>query len=138
MGARGLAIFGIAAAFVAGCGGADFKNKPRPPVPLELTGVIQDNKVTVSPAKHLGAGPFVITISNQTDASHTVTLEGGQLQDRVGSVAPSDTIRIQKTLDPGSYQVKAGSQQAVTKEITPAVLDIGKERRDSNSDTLVP
>ena len=34
-------------------------------MPLELTGVIKDDAVTVSPSK-LGAGPVLITISNQT------------------------------------------------------------------------
>jgi hypothetical protein len=34
--------------------------------------------------------------------------------------------------------VRAGSEQAVPKEIEPAVLDIGTERQDSNSDLLLP
>jgi hypothetical protein len=133
-----VATVAIAAAFVAGCGGSDFKDESRAPVPLQLTGVIQNARVTVSPAKHLGAGPFVITISNQTDASHSVTLDGGQITDEVGSVAPNDTIQIRKTLDQGTYQVRAGSKQAVPKEIAPAVLDIGPERADSNNDLLLP
>ena len=52
--------------FVGCGGGSDFQNKPRPAVPVELTGVITDSKVTVSPNK-VGAGPIVITVSNQTD-----------------------------------------------------------------------
>jgi hypothetical protein len=66
-------------ALTVGCGGSDFKNKPRPPVPIQLTGVITDKNVTVSPAR-FGAGPVTLTISNQTQASHTVTLEGAPLQ----------------------------------------------------------
>jgi hypothetical protein len=128
----------IAAALVAGCGGSDFKDKPRPAVPLQLTGVIQNARLTISPARHLGAGPFVITIANQTDATHPVTLEGGQIDSEVGSVAPNDTIQIRKTLDPGTYQVRAGSSAAVTKEIEPATLDIGPQRSDSNNDLLLP
>jgi hypothetical protein len=34
--------------------------------------------------------------------------------------------------------VQAGSKRAVTKEIEPAVLEIGKERKASNSDVLLP
>jgi hypothetical protein len=139
MGARGgVAIVAIAAAFVAGCGESDFKNEPRAAVPLQLTGVIQSARVTISPARHLGAGPFVITISNQTDSTHPVTLEGGQIKAEIGSVAPDDTIEIRKTLDPGTYQVRAGSAKAVVKEIEPATLDIGPERADSNNDLLLP
>jgi hypothetical protein len=140
MGVRGgVSTVAIAAALVvAGCGGSDFKDKPRPAVPLQLTGVIQNARLTISPARHLGAGPFVITISNQTGTTHPVTLEGGQINAEIGSVAPSDTIEIRKTLDPGTYQVRAGSAKAVTKEIEPATLDIGPERADSNNDLLLP
>jgi hypothetical protein len=138
MGARGLAIFATAALFAAGCGDEDFENEPRPPVPLELTGVIHDDKVTVSPARNIGAGPFVITISNQTGRSKTITIEGETLMARAGSVAPTDTITITRTLEPGSYEVRAGSRRAVRREIAPAVLDIGEERRNSNSDLLLP
>ena len=97
---------------LAGCGGDDFKNEARAPIRLELTGVIQDDEVTVSPAK-LGAGPVAITISNQTDVAHSITLEGASTIDHAGPVQPGDTATIQKTLEPGSYEVKAGSEKAV-------------------------
>jgi len=45
---------------IAGCGGSDFKDKPRPPVPLEITGVITDKNVTVSPAKVPARGPVTL------------------------------------------------------------------------------
>jgi hypothetical protein len=136
---RGVAIFAaVAALTAAGCGEEDFENEPRPPVPMELTGVIQDDKVTVSPSRNIGAGPFVITISNQTDAEHTITLEGESIQEEVGPVAPLDTATIQRTLAPGTYEVKAGSMKAVPKEIAPASLDVGKERKNSNSELLLP
>ena len=127
----------IAAAIVAGCGDEDFKNEARAPIREALTGVIQDDKVTVSPSK-LGAGPVEITISNQTKADHTVTLEGESIVERQGPVAPGDTLTIQKTLTKGSYEVKAGSEKAVPREIRPAILKIGKERKNSNNDLLLP
>jgi hypothetical protein len=127
----------LAVVVLAGCGGEDFKNEARAPIRLELTGVIQDDAVTVSPAK-VGAGPVAITISNQTDAPHSITLEGASTVDRAGPVEPGDTAVIQKTLAPGSYEVKAGSEKAVPKEIRPAVLHIKKERKNSNNDVLLP
>jgi hypothetical protein len=127
----------LVAALLAGCGGEDFKNEARAPIREALTGVIQDDEVTVSPAK-LGAGPVEITISNQTDAPHSITLEGKSIIERAAPVQPGDTATIQKTLAPGSYQVKAGSKKAVRKEIRPAVLQIGKERKNSNNDVLLP
>src|SRR4051794_21150931 len=125
------------AALLAGCGGEDFKNEARAPIRLELSGVIQDDEVTVSPAK-LGAGPVAITISNQTDKAHSITLEGASTVDHAGPVQPGDTATIQKTLEPGSYEVKAGSEKAVKREIRPAVLQVGKSRKNSNNDVLLP
>ena len=135
-----MATVGAAAAaiLVAGCGSSDFKNTARPPVRLQLSGVIQKDKVTVSPTRDLGAGPFAITISNQTDDRHTVKIEGGSTTQPAQPVAPGDTVTINRTLDPGTYQVSAGSEQAVPKEIQPATLKIGSERPDSNSDLMQP
>ena len=127
----------LAVALLAGCGGEDFKNEARAPIRLELSGVIQDDEVTVQPAK-IGAGPVAITISNQTDAPHSVTIEGSSTIDRAGPVQPGATATIQKTLSPGSYEVKAGSEKAVKREIRPAVLKIGKSRKNSNNDVLLP
>jgi len=127
----------VLAVLIAACGDEDFKNEARAPIRVALTGVIQDDAVTVSPSK-VGAGPVEITISNQTDAAHSITLEGDSITEREGPVAPGDTTTIQKTLAPGSYQVKAGSTKAVVKEIRPAVLRIGKERQNSNNDLLLP
>jgi predicted component of type VI protein secretion system len=134
---RTCAALAIAAVLIAGCGGEDFKNEARAPIRVALTGVIQDDAVTVSPSK-VGAGPVEITISNQTDAARSITLEGDSITEREGPVAPGDTATIQKTLAPGSYEVKAGSTKAVVKEIRPAVLRIGKERKNSNNDLLLP
>ena len=56
---------GLAAAALlsAGCGGGKgFADKPRPPAPLMLSGVITSSGVTVSP-NHAGAGPLVIEVS---------------------------------------------------------------------------
>ncbi len=121
----------------AGCGDEDFANDPSPPVRVELTGVIQADRVSVSP-RRLGAGPIRITISNQTEDTHTVTLEGESLTRRSGNVSPGDTTTLQNTLVPGSYEVRAGSERAVAKEIEPATLRIGPERPASNNDLLLP
>jgi hypothetical protein len=134
---RACAGLAIAAALLAGCGKEDFKNEARAPIREALTGVIQDDAVTVSPSK-LGAGPVEITISNQTDARHSITLEGESVVERSGTVEPGDTTTIQKTLAPGSYEVKAGTAKAVRREIRPAILTIGKERKNSNNDLLLP
>ena len=130
--------------FVAtGCGEEDFKNEKRPPVPIELTGVIQEDKVTISPNgrdKKIGGGPFLIIISNQTEEAHTVTLEGDRVRERVGPINPLDTATIQKDLPQGVYEVRAGSDEAVPvqEQIRPAELRIGPRRDPSNNELLLP
>jgi hypothetical protein len=133
-----LLTFATAAILLAGCGEDDFENEARAPIRLELSGVVQPDRVTVSPTRDLGAGPFEITLSNQTDAAHTITLEGESIVERAGSVEPGDTLTIRRTLEPGSYELRAGSEQAMREEIEPAVLEIGSERENSNSDLLLP
>lgn len=129
---------GVLTALVVGCGGEDdFENKPRPPVPVQLTGVITDDEVTVSP-RRLGAGPVVLIVSNQTEQSHTITLEGEDIRETVGPVNPLDTAQIQRTLKPGSYEVKAGSEAAAPKEIAGATIDVGPPRPSSSNDVLLP
>jgi hypothetical protein len=137
MRARVVVSAGIATALIAGCGDEDFANDPRPPVPIELTGVVQDEAVTVSPAR-IGAGPVRITVSNQTRRRQSITLEGERTRTQVGPVDPLDTATIRSTLDPGLYEVSAGSAVAVPKEIRPALLRIGRERPSSSGDLLLP
>ncbi len=132
-----LLIAGTLFLLVVGCGEEDFENEPRPPVAIELTGVIQDDKVTVSPDE-VGAGPILITISNQSEDAHTVTLEGESVKERVGPINPEDTATIQKSLKQGTYEVRAGSAVATPKEIDPAKLTVGRQRKDSNDRLLLP
>ena len=129
---------GALAVLVAACGGEDdFENKPRPPVPVQLTGVITEDEVTISP-RRLGAGPVVLIVSNQTQQSHTITLEGEEIRETVGPVNPLDTAQIQRTLKPGKYEVKAGSEQAAPKEIAAGSIDVGPPRPSSSNDVLLP
>ena len=130
------------AVLAAGCGEDDFENNPRPAVADELTAVIQDDKVTVSPdgrgRRKVQAGPILITISNQSDEPHTVILEGEEVREETPEVNPLDTATLQKTLEEGSYEVRAGSEEAQRREIAPAVLVIEGERKSSNDELLLP
>lgn len=129
----------VAAGILAGCGGGqNFADKPRPPAPLYLNGVITSKGVNISPNR-AGAGPVVIQVSNQTQATHTLTLDGGNRAPvQSGTIAPTDVGMIKTTLKPGTYTVKAGSVQAVKRELAPARLVIGKPRPDSNDQVGLP
>jgi hypothetical protein len=131
---------GLAILAMNGCGGgSDFKNKPRPPVPIQLTGSINDREVSVQPDK-VGAGPVSLVIANLSSESHTVTIEGGphNTTEEVGPINPQDTARIQETLEQGTYTVKAGSNEAAIREISPATLRVGPKRPSSSGTVLLP
>jgi hypothetical protein len=127
---------GIGLLVLSGCGGDDFANKPRPALPVELTGVIEEKEVTISPDE-VGAGAVRITIANETTESHTVTLEGENVEERVGPINPQDAATINKTLTQGTYEVVAGSDQ-LGSDIAPGKLVIGPERPPSNDQLLQP
>ena len=128
----------LAVASFAGCGGSDFKNKLRPPVPIQLTSVITDKNITVSPSR-FGAGPVTLVISNQTQQSHSITLEPAPLNKQAGStqtvgpINPLDTANIQQNLTQGKWVVKVSSGS-----IKPATLIVGPKRKSSSSDLLLP
>src|SRR4051812_9223828 len=117
----------VAALPVAGCGGGDdFKNKPRPPAPIQLSGVINDSTVSVEP-RRVGAGPVTLVSAILSGQSSSVTLEGGprDTREQVGPCSPQDTGTIQETLQQGTYTVKAGSGRAAARAISPATLEVG-------------
>jgi len=135
---RAVSILFAGSVLVAGCGGDDhFKNETRPPVPVQLTGVVTDRAVQISPNK-VGAGPVIIVVSNQTNGAHTLTLEGNGTTDTVGPVNPMGTGKLQQTLKPGSYSLKAGSQEATAVPIEPGRVTVSRERQSSSNDLLLP
>ena len=69
-----LAVAAVLAVAACGSSSADYKNDPRPPAPIVITGYISDQRVSVSP-RSLGAGPISLIVTNQTGTSQRVTLE---------------------------------------------------------------
>lgn len=129
---------GLCMLALAGCGDDDdFENEPRPPAPIQLSGVITNSSVSVQPAK-VGAGPVILIVSNQTDEAHTITLDGPSGTDEIGPINPLDTGRIQHDLQQGSYEIRAGSEKAAPKEIEPAKLTVGPKRPSSSNSVLLP
>ncbi len=123
---------------ISACGDDDdFENEPRPPVTIQLSGVITESSVSVEPAK-VGAGPVVLIVSNQTQEAHTITLDGPSGTDEVGPINPLDTGRIQHNLEQGSYEIRAGSEKAVDQEIEPAKIAVGPKRPSSSNSVLLP
>jgi hypothetical protein len=125
---------------LAGCGQPDYNRRPpRPPSTLQVTGVITERQVDVSPSR-IGAGQIVLIVSNQDSASHTVILEGEQKRELVGPINPQDTATIQANVQQGRYTIRAGSERAMvrTQMIRPAELIVGRERPSGEDELLQP
>jgi hypothetical protein len=127
-GLAALATCGLLSVSLSACGGEDFANDPRPAVPLSITGVIQEREVTISPSS-FGAGPIVLTISNQTKGSHTITLvgrpkRGERVSETAGPINPFDAATLQYDLAEGRYRVKANSDR----RSLPGGIDPGEPR----------
>ena len=103
---------------VAACGSSsgDYKNDPRPPAPIVITGYISDQRVSVSP-RSLGAGPISLIVTNQVTAP----------------ISPRDTATLKVDVKPGSYSVHVGGDA-----IHAARLKVGPERASAQNDLLQP
>ncbi len=138
--AAGLFAAVLCVAVLAGCGSEDFQNKPRPASALEITGVIQKDKVTISPDQ-FGAGPILLAISNQTEEAPTVTLmraracasASGRRPAPHGQHASAAPTRTRAPTQGAPPRQEAGAQ-----EIQPAELDVGESRGDSSDQLLQP
>jgi hypothetical protein len=134
-----LAVAGALA--LGGCGdsSADYKNDPRPPGPIIITGYIDDQRVSVSP-RTLGAGPISLIVTNQTGAAQRVTLEsagatgsGPGIRQVTAPINPQDTATLKVDVKPGSYSVHVGGDA-----IRAARLRVGPERESAQNDLLQP
>ena len=137
-----LALLAVAAVLVvAACGSnsADYKNDPRPPSPIVITGYISDQRVSVSP-RSLGAGPISLIVTNQTGTAQRVTLEsagaagtGPGIKQVTAPISPQDTATLKVDVKPGRYSVHVGGDA-----IRAARLKVGPQRASAQNDLLQP
>jgi hypothetical protein len=124
---------------------SDYENKLRPPSPINVTAAISDQSISLSPSS-LGAGPVVILVSNQSDASQVATLEVNELQSSqgrkktaglrqsTGPINPQDTAQIKVVVQPDTtYTLKTDDDG-----IEPGQLRVGDERPSAQNDVLTP
>jgi hypothetical protein len=131
---------------LAGCGGgASFANKPRPAVPVNLTVYINDQRVSVSPAR-VGAGPVQLIVTNQASRNEAMTVVGsgsGTLAD-TGPINPGATAQVTVDFRTGDYLIATSrpigsdAQRAAQAPIHPATLHIGPPRPSANNALLQP
>jgi hypothetical protein len=104
---------------LAGCGTGSpqhFADKPRPAVPVDLTVYVDNQHVSVSPAR-VGAGPVILYVTNQ--ASHTqnvaITTARGRSVASSGRINAGATAQITANLKRGSYRVRAAAHTAAAR-----------------------
>jgi hypothetical protein len=117
----------------AGCGSDDHPNEPRPPVPLEVSAKVGEDKVVVAPSR-FGAGLAVFTISNQTDDVVELALDGPTeaVSDPIEPAGVTDGFKV--PMEEGAYQVSAGAESNARS----TRLQIGPERKSSQNELLLP
>jgi len=127
-------LLGLAALVLGGCGGGEGRaSKLRPPSPIQISVVVGEKSVSASPRK-FGAGPISVLASNQSQASHTLTISGPQLDQSVGPINPQDTATLKVTVKPGGYSLSADDSAGVR----PARLTVGPKRPSAQNQLLQP
>ena len=130
----------VATLVVAGCGGgSDYKNRPRPPAPINITASVSNAGIAVSPTS-FGAGPIVLIVTNQTGASQEVTFESNELgaskpgvTQTTEPINPRGTGQLKVDVTQGRYRLRAGNA-----DITPAQVSVGPPRQSAQNDVLQP
>jgi hypothetical protein len=134
-----LAVGAVLALSSCGSSSADYKNDPRPPAPIVLTGFISDQRVSISP-RAIGAGPISLIVTNQTSTSQRITLEsagpagsGPGVRQQTAPISPRDTATLKADIKPGRYTVHVAGDA-----IRAARLRVGRQRQSAQNDLLQP
>ncbi len=134
---------------LAGCGSSTkFANKPRPAVPVDLTVYINNDRVSISPAK-VGAGEVIFIVTNQADKAESLTVHPAGDSSRqlasTGPIQPQATAQVTVDLrNQGEYTVatapsgQSQAELATATKIQPAALHIGPPRANSSNVLLQP
>jgi hypothetical protein len=131
---RGTALVAAAAVLglgVAACGGDDFENEPRPPVPAEVSVQVNDRNVTISPVE-FGAGIANFTIINLGEVPTTVEIDG-PTTGVTEEIAPGNTAELRMAMETGDYEAEAPES-----DVEPFVFTVGPERESASDELLLP
>ena len=121
----------LAALVVAGCGRNDFKNDPRPPIPLEVSVKIAPDGVGVSP-EEFGAGLVNLTVANLTNDTGSLAIHG-PVSASTDPIAPGDADTIKVDMKTGHYDASVDGFA-----VRPFSFTVGRERPTGQNDLLLP
>jgi hypothetical protein len=136
------AILLVVVAVATGCGSgdSDYANADRPPAPISISIAVLGDRVALSP-DHVGAGPVVLLIANESGRSRDVTLAAPEGDARScvadeassGPINPQGAARITLALVEGTCEVGVADGA-----LRPARLVVGPERESAQQDLLQP
>lgn len=121
----------VAAISVAGCGAEEFPNDPRPPAPVELSGKVDNNRVTVVPSR-TGAGLAVFTITNQSTDDVQLAFSGPNRAE-TAEIPAGGVDTLQFELQTGEYAIEPS-----VPTISAATMTVGAKRPSARNDLLLP
>lgn len=131
-----IGIVGATAILVTACGGGTgtFANKPRPPVPITITGSVDNSRVLISPST-FGAGPINLVVTNAASRSVSLAVRNasGHPVANLPAINPQTPGEVKFDIAPGDYAVIASEPS-----IKPAELHVGRERPSAGSGLLQP
>jgi len=132
----------VLAGLAAGCGSGsdDYANADRPAAPVSISIAVTDARLGVSPS-HVGAGPVLLLIANESNRSRDVTLTTPDGSDRScveddassGPINPQGAARIQLSLVQGTCELGVADGN-----VPPARIVVGPERESAQQDLLQP
>jgi hypothetical protein len=139
-------MLGLAAVTLSACGGGGthFANLPRPPSPVNVSVLIDDHSVSVSPSA-LGGGPVVFIVTNQGSQAQSLTIRrSGRSVAATGPISPQATAQVKINVVRGSYLVGTGArggnlaQRAAHPGTRPALLLVGRMRPSASNQLMAP
>ena len=115
----------------------DFANEPGPPVAITVTALIDEDSISVSPAR-FGAGVVRFIIANQSAEPQDVGLlaedeEEALVTQGTQPIAVGGTGELKLALEPGVYELATDGEG-----IDPGILEVGPRRPEGHNRLLLP
>jgi len=127
-----------------GSSGGTSASLPRPASPVNMTVLVNDARVSVSP-RSVGAGPITFIVTNQASRAESLAISrAGSTLASTAPINPQGTTQVSVDFKPGIYTVATGSrgrneaQRSKQSSIRPASIHIGRARASSGNDLLQP
>jgi len=115
----------------------DFANEPGPPTAITVTALVDEDSVSVSPAR-FGAGVVRFIIANQSAQPQEVSVRAENEQEALVTqvtrpIGVGGTGELKLALEPGAYELEADGDG-----IDAGTLDVGSRRPAGRNEFLLP